>query len=112
VVKSAPLTTGFKVKVTNLDKGVTASDMKELFAMVGKTKKDPVVKNKQCIAVFAKRSDAMNAIKKYNGQQTHFTYVIAVAIMSCGVCAGLSIRTTAVDIGPRVVHLLNRLHAL
>ena len=65
--KSAPLTTGTKVRVSNLHHSVTVGDMTELFLMMGQLKKAPTISKGSCIAVFAKRVDAEKTVAKYNG---------------------------------------------
>lgn len=65
--KSAPLTTGTKVRVSNLHQSVTVGDMTELFQMMGQLKKTPTMTKGSCVAVFARRVDAEKTVAKYNG---------------------------------------------
>jgi len=68
----ASLETGTKVLVTNLDYGVSEDDLKELFEQCGEIKRVRIRYDKAGRSqgsgevVFAKRSDASDAIRKYN----------------------------------------------
>eukprot|EP00040_Diaphanoeca_grandis_P025383 m.140541 g.140541 ORF g.140541 m.140541 type:complete len:226 (+) comp30123_c1_seq8:1161-1838(+) len=66
VAKAAPLTTGTVLRVTNLDDGVTASDMKELFESEGTLKK-VVMTSTHCDITFQVKEDAVQAMQKFNG---------------------------------------------
>jgi len=73
--RGAPqLTTGpAKIQLTNLDFGVSDSDIKELFAEFGSLKMAAIHYNAQgksmgtATLVYARRADAIKAIKQYNG---------------------------------------------
>jgi len=74
VAKKPQLTTGpAKIQLTNLDFGVTDSDVKELFSEFGSLKMAAIHYNAQgksmgtASLVYARRADAIKAIKQYNG---------------------------------------------
>ena len=66
------LTTGTKVRIRNLDFGVTEADLGELFSQVGPLKKVEVARrddNKSrgvAFVTFLRKNDAVTAIEKYN----------------------------------------------
>lgn len=67
------LTTGAKVKVGNLDGGVTQSDIKELFGEIGQVKAVELLTRPDgsskgiAFVVYTKKPDAAKAIERYNG---------------------------------------------
>ena len=67
------LTTGTKVKITNLDSSVTAGDIEELFGEVGELKSTDVPTGANgnskgfAIVVYKRRADAQRAMDQYNG---------------------------------------------
>ncbi|RCV10179.1 hypothetical protein SEVIR_2G094300v4 [Setaria viridis] len=67
------LETGTKLHISNLDAGVTVEDVQELFSEVGELKRYSMNYDKDGISkgtaevVFARKVDALDAIKKYNG---------------------------------------------
>ncbi|KAK6913534.1 RNA recognition motif domain [Dillenia turbinata] len=67
--------TGTKLYVSNLDYGVTNEDIRELFSEIGELKRHAVHYDKNgrpsgsAEVVFARRSDAFAALKKYNNVQ-------------------------------------------
>jgi len=73
--QSGGLTTGgsAKVKVANLDTGVTSGDIKELFGEIGNVKSAEVVTNQAgaskgfAMVTYHKKADAQKAIETYNG---------------------------------------------
>ncbi|KAL3339014.1 hypothetical protein AABB24_027899 [Solanum stoloniferum] len=72
---SSGLETGTKVYVSNLDVGVTNSDIRELFAEMGELIRYAIHYDKNgrpsgsAEVVFARRSDAYQALKRYNNVQ-------------------------------------------
>jgi len=64
--KAPPMTTGTVLRVTNLDDGVTASDMKELFELEGSLKK-VVMTSTHCDVTFQRKDEASAAMQKFNG---------------------------------------------
>ena len=73
VLMKTGLTTGAKVKVGNLDFGVTQSDIKELFGEIGQVKSVELLTKPDggskgvAFVVYAKKPDAAKAIETYNG---------------------------------------------
>lgn len=73
--QSGGLTTGggAKIKVANLDAGVTTGDIQELFGEIGKLKSAEVVTNQAgaskgfAMVTYLKKADAQKAIETYNG---------------------------------------------
>eukprot|EP00039_Didymoeca_costata_P018817 m.335093 g.335093 ORF g.335093 m.335093 type:complete len:279 (+) comp17513_c0_seq1:78-914(+) len=65
--KAGPLSTGTKVRVGNLDPGVTVEDMKELFETVGKLKGAVKKEGNVCTATYVSKQSAELAVQKYNG---------------------------------------------
>merc|ERR1719424_2568153 len=73
--QSGGLTTGgsAKIKVANLDTGVTSGDIKELFGEIGNVKSAEVVTNQAgaskgfAMVTYHKKADAQKAIETYNG---------------------------------------------
>ncbi|KAL6639000.1 hypothetical protein ACP70R_022730 [Stipagrostis hirtigluma subsp. patula] len=67
------LETGTKLHISNLDAGVTVDDVQELFSEVGELKRYSVNYDKDGTSkgtaevVFARKVDALDAIKRYNG---------------------------------------------
>jgi len=67
------LTTGTKVKVSNLDHGVTGEDVQELFGEVGPLKAAQLITGPNgaskgvAIVTFVRKADAETAIEQYNG---------------------------------------------
>lgn len=67
------LETGTKILISNLDYGVTADDLKDLFQQVGDVKKTSIHYDRSGRSegsgdvIFARKGDAEEAIKKYNG---------------------------------------------
>ncbi|KAG5609163.1 hypothetical protein H5410_020444 [Solanum commersonii] len=72
---SSGLETGTKVYVSNLDVGVTNSDIRELFAEMGELIRYAIHYDKNgrpsgsAEVVFARRTDAYQALKRYNNVQ-------------------------------------------
>jgi len=73
--QSGGLTTGgsAKIKVANLETGVTSGDIKELFGEIGNVKSAEVVTNQAgaskgfAMVTYHKKADAQKAIETYNG---------------------------------------------
>ncbi|KAF8690527.1 hypothetical protein HU200_040888 [Digitaria exilis] len=69
------LETGTKLHISNLDTGVTVEDVQELFSEVGELKRYSMNYDKDGTSkgtaevVFARKVDALDAIKRYNGVQ-------------------------------------------
>ncbi|RLM86654.1 THO complex subunit 4B-like [Panicum miliaceum] len=67
------LETGTKLHISNLDAGVTVEDVQELFSEVGELKRYSMNYDKDGTSkgtaevVFARKVDALDAIKRYNG---------------------------------------------
>ncbi|XP_021310072.1 THO complex subunit 4B isoform X2 [Sorghum bicolor] len=67
------LETGTKLHISNLDPGVTVEDVQELFSEVGELKRYSMNYDKDgrskgtAEVVFARKVDALDAIKRYNG---------------------------------------------
>ncbi|CAL5079380.1 unnamed protein product [Urochloa decumbens] len=67
------LETGTKLHISNLDAGVTVEDVQELFSEVGELKRYSMNYDKDGVSkgtaevVFARKVDALDAIKRYNG---------------------------------------------
>ncbi|NP_001132074.1 THO complex subunit 4B [Zea mays] len=73
LAKARSLETGTKLHISNLDSGVTIEDVQELFSEVGELKRysmnyDKDGRSKGTVeVVFARKVDALDAIKRYNG---------------------------------------------
>jgi hypothetical protein len=71
----APLSTGTKIMITNLNEDILESDMEELFGNIGDIKSavvhyDASGRSRGTAEVtFRKRADAVEAIEKYNGRE-------------------------------------------
>ncbi|ONM20553.1 THO complex subunit 4B [Zea mays] len=71
--KARSLETGMKLHISNLDSGVTVEDVQELFSEVGELKRYSMNYDKDgrskgtAEVVFARKVDALDAIKRYNG---------------------------------------------
>jgi THO complex subunit 4 len=67
------LETGTKLHISNLDPGVTVDDVQELFSEIGELKRYSVNYDKDgksqgtAEVVFARKVDALEAIKRYDG---------------------------------------------
>jgi len=62
------LTTGTKLKISNLDHSVTSEDLSELFSDIGEIKSAEVVPGKGlAFVVYKKKADALEAVNQYNG---------------------------------------------
>eukprot|EP00041_Stephanoeca_diplocostata_P009934 m.156994 g.156994 ORF g.156994 m.156994 type:complete len:232 (+) comp17957_c0_seq3:584-1279(+) len=79
------LTTGTKIRVSNLDSAVTGADMKELFETEGKLKK-VVMTATHCDITFVSKKDAVAAAKKYNGV-TLDGLAMKIALVKSGISA-------------------------
>ncbi|KAJ1288692.1 hypothetical protein BS78_02G107500 [Paspalum vaginatum] len=73
VATARSLETGTKLHISNLDAGVTVEDVQELFSEVGELKRYSMNYEKDgkskgtAEVVFARKVDALDAIKRYNG---------------------------------------------
>jgi RNA recognition motif-containing protein len=67
VRKAAAIFTGTKLSVSNLDPGVTETDVKDLFSDVGELKSYRLFDNGVAEVVYKSKQDAMDAINRYHG---------------------------------------------